>query len=260
MRKKWFCGLAVESALAFALFSTVSVNAAVTSTVEKWYENGLEKARLSVTDEAGNVVLDSTYASGGSQLSHYTLLKGTGKYFYFVDNGAISAYDNSTGELAWTNYEFGGCPCENCFAVDANDTLYVSGYYGPGLFVADANGNTITNCDINTESHWPYQMTLLADGTLDITYEMEEKTENVDPKAYEGSIDTATGSSMTGTTMKVCNCTEWISLRSVPNANLEAIATIPLGAEVTYFGDAGDGYYQIEYNGICGYAMAKYLE
>lgn len=59
--------------------------------------------------------------------------------------------------------------------------------------------------------------------------------------------------------LHVINCREWISLRSSPDTSASVVCTIPLGAEVTFISAAGNGFDQISYNGLTGYALAEYL-
>lgn len=60
-------------------------------------------------------------------------------------------------------------------------------------------------------------------------------------------------------TMKVVNCKEWISLRELPSTSSTRIIQIPLGAEVGFIEDAGNGFYKIAYGGKTGYSLAEYL-
>lgn len=60
-------------------------------------------------------------------------------------------------------------------------------------------------------------------------------------------------------TMKVVNCNEWISLRESPATSSTRIIQIPLGAEVGFIEDAGNGFYKIAYGGKTGYSLAEYL-
>lgn len=59
--------------------------------------------------------------------------------------------------------------------------------------------------------------------------------------------------------MRVVNCKEWISLRESPSTSSARIVQIPLGAEVGFIENAGNGFYRITYNGKAGYALAEYL-
>lgn len=61
------------------------------------------------------------------------------------------------------------------------------------------------------------------------------------------------------TTLFVVNCRESITLRESPSVYAAEIAQIPLGQAVSYLGDAGNGFYKINYDGLIGYALAQYL-
>lgn len=58
---------------------------------------------------------------------------------------------------------------------------------------------------------------------------------------------------------QVVNCNESITLRPGPYVESGEIRQIPLGENVTYIGNAGNGFYEIFYMGDHGYAMADYL-
>lgn len=58
---------------------------------------------------------------------------------------------------------------------------------------------------------------------------------------------------------RVVNCDEWISLRKSPSTSADRYCTIPLGATVTYYSNAGGGFLKVGYNGYIGYALASYL-
>lgn len=60
-------------------------------------------------------------------------------------------------------------------------------------------------------------------------------------------------------TIRVINCHTDITLRVSPSTSSAAICKIPLNAEVTFIGLAGNGFYEIAYNGHSGYALASYL-
>ena len=60
-------------------------------------------------------------------------------------------------------------------------------------------------------------------------------------------------------TLYVVNCNESITLRTSPNTGAGEICQIPLGAAVSFLGEAGNGFYTIQYNGQTGYALASYL-
>lgn len=60
-------------------------------------------------------------------------------------------------------------------------------------------------------------------------------------------------------TMYVVNCHQSITLRTSDNVNASEITQIPLGAAVSYVGNANNGFFRVVYNGWDGYALASYL-
>lgn len=56
------------------------------------------------------------------------------------------------------------------------------------------------------------------------------------------------------------NCNESITLRTAPTTTAAEICQIPLGAAVTYAGQAQNGFDKIIYNGHTGYALDAYIE
>ena len=59
--------------------------------------------------------------------------------------------------------------------------------------------------------------------------------------------------------MQVVNCNEWISLRTMPSTSADTISRIPLGEQVIWIRAAENGFYQVNYQGNTGYALAEYL-
>ena len=70
---------------------------------------------------------------------------------------------------------------------------------------------------------------------------------------------TPAGESPDYETYYVVNCKESITLRTRPSTSAGEICQIPLGAAVSYVGAAGNGFYQIIYDGNTGYGLASYL-
>lgn len=60
-------------------------------------------------------------------------------------------------------------------------------------------------------------------------------------------------------TRYVINCNESITLRTSPDVNADEICQIPLGTAVATFGDAGNGFISVYYQGASGYCLADYL-
>ena len=59
---------------------------------------------------------------------------------------------------------------------------------------------------------------------------------------------------------KVVRCNEYITLRRTPSIKGEEITKIPLGAIVTVYSGADNGFYYIYYDGFEGYALAGYID
>ncbi len=59
---------------------------------------------------------------------------------------------------------------------------------------------------------------------------------------------------------KVVRCSEYITLRRTPSTKGEEITKIPLGAIVTVYSGADNGFYYIDYDGFEGYALAGYID
>lgn len=60
--------------------------------------------------------------------------------------------------------------------------------------------------------------------------------------------------------VKVVRCNEYITLRRTPSTKGEEITKIPLGAIVTVYSGADNGFYYIYYDGFEGYALAGYID
>ena len=62
-----------------------------------------------------------------------------------------------------------------------------------------------------------------------------------------------------GSSLKVVNCNEYITLREEPSKSANALARMPLNARVTMVAEASDGFWQVSYQGKLGYALSSYL-
>lgn len=62
-----------------------------------------------------------------------------------------------------------------------------------------------------------------------------------------------------GQKLHVINCNSSISFRSKPDPDAPRYCMIPKGETVTFLGDAGNGFFKIEYEGWTGYASSLYL-
>jgi len=81
---------------------------------------------------------------------------------------------------------------------------------------------------------------------------------SVDP--YNHYVASTTAAASTSWTGKVVRCNEFITLRKTPSTKGEEITKIPLGAVVTVYSGADNGFYYINYGGIEGYALASYID
>lgn len=60
--------------------------------------------------------------------------------------------------------------------------------------------------------------------------------------------------------LRIVNCQDWVSLRSVPDSGSERLAQVPLGALVTGEYDYGSDFSLCSYEGVSGYILNQYLE
>lgn len=79
---------------------------------------------------------------------------------------------------------------------------------------------------------------------------------SVDP--YDHYVASTTASAVWSG--KVVRCNEYITLRRTPSTKEEEITKIPLGAIVTVYSGADNGFYYINYDGFEGYALAGYID
>lgn len=59
--------------------------------------------------------------------------------------------------------------------------------------------------------------------------------------------------------MRVVNCSEWVSLREAPSTSANRRVKVPLGAVVYNCQRENSEFYYCEYNGNVGYILAQYL-
>ena len=60
--------------------------------------------------------------------------------------------------------------------------------------------------------------------------------------------------------MEVVNCNEWVSLRETPSTSAKRLVKVSLGAIVSNCHQFNDEWIYAEYDGYCGYILAKYLQ
>ncbi len=153
----------------------VSVVADSTSEPEKgivfkhFMENGMEYATVTSYDKEGKTLWTyKTDSYEGAQCNRVSEIGQQNGYFYLVEDGAVAALDELTGEIVWKNEEFIGAGTEKGYVFDKNGTLYISGYLGPDLFIVDKNGKTLYRKDSFEKGYWPYEMELKDENILRI--------------------------------------------------------------------------------------------
>lgn len=114
-----------------------------------------------------------TYTTGRHPANLISMVVEVGVWsdrFYYVENGKIVALDLENGNVLWTNAEFGGVPAEDAAFIDADGTVYLSGYSKPDLFVVSAQGKTLRSIKtIDPAYFWPTSITDAGGGFLCIT-------------------------------------------------------------------------------------------
>ncbi|MDO4519476.1 MAG: PQQ-binding-like beta-propeller repeat protein [Eubacteriales bacterium] len=149
--------------------------------------------------QSGNV---KGYDSSGNQIWYYqcgsysrteldsvTMLGIRDDRFYLVESGTVVALDCSTGQIMWTNSDFRGCPSQNGFQVSSSGKVYLCGYYGPDLFIADRNGKTMSRVNsLAYNSYWPYNLRFTTGDNMKIDYESDNSTLEFNVVNYFGTI------------------------------------------------------------------------
>ena len=123
-----------------------------------------------------------------TELDPITEIGCTEELYLLCAGGEITALDMETGDVVWCNREFGGA--SPAYDLDAEGNLYLTGYYGPDLYVIDRNGNTLCRVDqLDPQYYWPvavrkadeknvevtFSMGPQEDGTYVVSYNMETK-------------------------------------------------------------------------------------
>lgn len=125
-------------------------------------ENAMESATVTKYDENGGIVWQ--YVAGSyeaAQCDRVSELGLCGERYFLVEDGSVLALDAGTGTIVWENTDFAGVGTEKGYAFGSDGTLYISGYLGPDLFIADREGKTLYRKDMfDSNIVWPYEMEL----------------------------------------------------------------------------------------------------
>ena len=109
---------------------------------------------------------------------------------YLVECGSIKSLDFFTGRVLWTNSDFGGAPAEGCYPFSSSGKLYISGYYGPDLFVVDPSGRTV--CRVNElcpGSYWMESMWWYGGDDMRVYYASDSTLFTFNVLDYVGRMD-----------------------------------------------------------------------
>ena len=173
------------------LFSTaVHADTTYWFTLSTSNDNGYEHAYLTAEDANGRQVW--SYSSGYypvTELSHFQMILNNGAV-YLVENGSIKSLDFFTGRVLWTNSDFGGSPADGCYTFSSSGKLYISGYYGPDLFVVDPSGRTV--CRVNElcpGSYWMESMWWYGGDDMRVYYGSDSTLFTFNVLDYVGRMD-----------------------------------------------------------------------
>ena len=145
-------------------------------------EEAKQKAVITGYDVAGNRLWEyETKEDYITELDSLSEIITTDSEYIFVAFGDVIALDLATGKELWVNSDFSGA--SPFWTMNYEGTLlYITGYYGPALFVMDFDGNTINriNCE-DDEYFWPSEVTFVSDDQVDVYFDSNEKTKSFDP-------------------------------------------------------------------------------
>ena len=151
---------------------------------------GEETAKISGMTELGDelwTVQAGKYSP--TQLLQCAAIGVENDMYYYIEGGSVVALDLTDGSVKWKNDEFGGA--SPAWTFDEEGNLYLCGYYGPDLFVVTKDGKTRKRVDQFSQSYyWPYYIEL-TDDLINITYESNETTLQVDKKTFSLSVPAA---------------------------------------------------------------------
>jgi hypothetical protein len=145
-------------------------------------ENAMVQAFITGYDDDGKVLW--TYETKKDYIGQCDSFKEIGvmsHQYIFVAWGEVISLDPATGGVNWVNSDFQGYGVSVTTDYEG-DTLYMSGYFGPDLFVMDLNGKTINRINVNNdEYYWPYELTWENEHAVKVKFESNEKELTLDP-------------------------------------------------------------------------------
>jgi len=110
------------------------------------YDDGYESATITGYDKEGNQVWSfMTDLYPGAQCQSVWEVGLYNDMYVYVANCHVYAVNREDGSSLWHDYDFGGSKLpdsKNCF-FDENGYIYVSGAFGPALYVLSPNGDCV---------------------------------------------------------------------------------------------------------------------
>jgi len=135
-------------------------------------------------------------------------------------------------------------------------------YYGQPLYVVGVNESISLRAKASTSSEAVLQIPLFAaviyledasNGFVYVTYN------GVSGYALTKYLDEFEPQIAIGEYMKVVNCKESVTLRKTASTSGREICQIPLGGVVYAIKEGANGFFMVEYNGMQGFVLKKYL-
>lgn len=153
-------------------------------------QSGRESAIVTAFDENGQEIW--RYETQSYDMTELTRVEEIGlndDIYYFNESGTVTALDKYTGDVLWTNSEFGGASISYVFSDDG--VLYLCGYYGPDFFaIHTADGSTAASIpEFNSDYFWASDITIEPDG---IRVTLRGGPEGDNPDGYNFLVDPET--------------------------------------------------------------------
>ena len=135
-------------------------------------------------------------------------------------------------------------------------------YYGQPLYVVGVNESISLRAKASTSSEAILQIPLFgaviyledaSNGFVYVTYN------GVSGYALTKYLDEFEPQIAIGEYMKVVNCKESVTLRKTASTSGREICQIPLGGVVYAIKEGANGFFMVEYNGMQGFVLKKYL-
>lgn len=137
---------------------------------ERSYGNDEETMSLTCTDvQSGETLWTRTVSGIATELTcTAAFIGGTAEaptLIVGVADVGVTGCDPRTGETLWTvTREESGLSAGLCYALAADGTLYVGGFYGPDPVAIDAGGSVLWRADAqDDDTYWLYELVIQED-------------------------------------------------------------------------------------------------